>query len=97
MVKKVLEFGTEQASVLSYKNFEQQLLHSLDAEDSRVSVSRAVLADFMTAIISKEAKEHIALQQPARNDPLRKTLEKLDEKLKNECKGALESLRKDSV
>ena len=74
--KKMLGNGREISSVFSYKNFEHQLIHSLDAEDCKVVISRKLLAELLKGMIKHKGK--MSLQDTETNDPLHKILAGLE-------------------
>jgi hypothetical protein len=43
ILQKVLRYGQEIDSILSYKNFENMVIHSLEQEDSRLCVGKGLI------------------------------------------------------
>ena len=54
LLKKILDSSSEVQHIVSYKNFEYQLLHSLDQEDSIVSISRKLLSELLSNMIDNK-------------------------------------------
>lgn len=56
LLKKVLTSDREISSLLSYKNFEHQMMHSLDAEDFKLVISRRLLAELLEQLIKNRSR-----------------------------------------
>jgi hypothetical protein len=68
LLRKILSKGKEVSSLLSYMNFENQICHSLEQDDTRVTMSKKLIGQ-LYQYFSHNASE-VALQSPARNDCL---------------------------
>lgn len=84
LLKKILRYGKEISRVLAYKNFEQQILHSLEQEDTQQFLSKKFIGELFSRIRAQPAA--FALQMPEDNDPLIQITNEID-------KGALDVLR----
>lgn len=77
LLKKILRYGKEISRVLAYKNFEQQILHSLEQEDTQQFLSKKFIGELFVLI--REQPGHFALQTPAENDPLIQITKDMDQ------------------
>jgi len=76
LLKKILRYGKEISRVLAYKNFEQQILHSLEQEDTQQFLSKKFIGELFLLI--REQPDAFALQMPAENDPLIQITQEID-------------------
>lgn len=53
LLKKILRYGKEISRVLAYKNFEQQILHSLEQEDTQQFLSKKFIGELFVLIRKK--------------------------------------------
>lgn len=85
LIRKFMNSGKEVSSLLSYMNFENQICHSLEQDDTRVSMSKKLIGNLFHYIANNDSE--VALQSPSRNDVLIRVL-----KLKNELIQEYENL-----
>ena len=47
LVKKILRFGNEISQLISYKNFENLVSHSLEQDETKISIQKKLLGTFV--------------------------------------------------
>jgi len=72
LLKKLLRHGKESSFLLGYKNFENQVFHCLEPDDSQITISKKLIGNLINTI--QDAAENIALQKPTANDALPKLI-----------------------
>jgi len=85
LLQKILRYGKEISRVLTYKNFEQQILHCLEQEDTQQFLSKKFIGELLLQI--RRHPTAFALQSPPGNDPLIK-ITGFDEQPDKEAGGA---------
>ena len=73
---KLMKMGKEIDQLISYKNFENMVIHSLEQDNFRVCISKKLVVGIMKII--KNNENSISLQFPASNDPVIKLLSNID-------------------
>ena len=68
--------GKEIDQILSFKHFENMVIHSLEQDNFRIRISKKMIAMLLKLIYSN--MNVISLQFPAKNDPIIKLIEKID-------------------
>mmetsp|Transcript_28275 Transcript_28275/g.42808 ORF Transcript_28275/g.42808 Transcript_28275/m.42808 type:complete len:136 (+) Transcript_28275:2286-2693(+) len=76
LLNKILKYGREISSVVAFKNFEHQLIHSLEQDDTQLCISKKLLGTLIVTIFDN--KKSLSIQNPMKNDPLIKVMETLD-------------------
>lgn len=71
-----MKMGKEIDQLISYKNFENMVIHSLEQDNFRVCISKKLVVGIMKII--KNNENSISLQFPASNDPVIKLLSNID-------------------
>lgn len=56
LLRKFLTKGKEVSSLLSYMNFENQICHSLEQDDTRVSMSKKLIGNLYTYIGANDSE-----------------------------------------
>jgi len=52
LLKKVLGYGRDVAEIRSYKNFELQILHNLDQEDTHLVISKKFVGELLVLLLA---------------------------------------------
>ena len=74
--QKLIRMGKEIDQLISYKNFENMAMHSLEQDSFRVRMSKKLIVVLMKIIINNQ--NSISLQFPAKNDPIIKLISTVD-------------------
>ena len=75
-LQKLMRYGKEIGQIVSYKNFENMILHSLEQDNFHVRMSKKLIVNLMKIIIKNP--DSISLQYPAKNDPIIKLINQID-------------------
>jgi len=62
-----LKHGKEINALMTYKNFENLIVHSLEQDDTRICISKKLIGILFKALVENQ---NLAIQVPAKNDPL---------------------------
>ena len=61
---------------MAYKNFENLVTHSLEQDDTRICISKKLIGKIFKALV--ENQKQLAIQVPAKNDPLYKVIANME-------------------
>jgi len=72
-----LRHGKEINALMTYKNFENLVVHSLEQDDTRICISKKLIGILFKALV--ENPTLLAIQVPSKNDPLFKIINKIEQ------------------